>query len=128
MNQLFDLNGKVIVVTGATGILAGGAAKYLQQNGAKVVYLGRNQERVDKAISEANEISQDCMGLTCDVLDESGLKEGYEAVLSRFGRIDALINGAGGNMPGATIGPDKEIFDLDLDDYAKVMDLSLIHI
>ena len=92
MNQLFDLNGKVIVVTGATGILAGGAAKYLQQNGAKVVYLGRNQERVDKAISEANEISQDCMGLTCDVLDESGLKEGYEAVRSRFGRIDALMN------------------------------------
>ena len=125
MNQLFDLNGKVIVVTGATGILAGGAAKYLQQNGAKGVYLGRNQERVDKAISEANEISQDCMGLTCDVLDESGLKEGYEAVLSRFGRIDALINGAGGNMPGATIGPDKEIFDLHLDDYAKVMDLNL---
>ena len=125
MNQLFDISGKVIVVTGATGILAGGAAKYLQRNGAKVIYLGRNQERVDRAIQDAREISDDCMGLTCDVLDENGLKKGYEDVLNRFGQIDALINGAGGNMPGATIGPDKEIFDLDLDDYTKVMDLNL---
>ena len=125
MNQLFDISGKVIVVTGATGILAGGAAKYLQRNGAKVIYLGRNQERVDRAIQDAREISDDCMGLTCDVLDENGLKKGYEDVLKRFGQIDALINGAGGNMPGATIGPDKEIFDLDLDDYTKVMDLNL---
>ena len=65
------------------------------------------------------------MGLTSDVLDEESLSKGYEEVISRFGRIDALINGAGGNMPGATIGPDKEIFDLNLDDYSKVMDLNL---
>ena len=63
MNELFDVSGKVIVVTGATGILAGGAAQYLQKNGAKVVYLGRNQERVDKAITDAEAISPDCMGL-----------------------------------------------------------------
>ena len=125
MNELFDVSGKVIVVTGATGILAGGAAQYLQKNGAKVVYLGRNQERVDKAITDAEAISPDCMGITCDVLDEQGLEAGYSNVLDKFGRVDALINGAGGNMPGATIGPDKEIFDLDLMDYSKVMDLNL---
>ena len=125
MNELFDVSGKVIVVTGATGILAGGAAQYLQKNGAKVVYLGRNQERVDKAITEAEAISPDCMGVTCDVLDEQGLEAGYSKVVDKFGRVDALINGAGGNMPGATIGPDKEIFDLDLKDYSKVMDLNL---
>ena len=46
-------------------------------------------------------------------------------MINKFGRVDALINGAGGNMPGATIGPDKEIFDLSIDDYSKVMDLNL---
>ena len=77
MNELFDVSGKVIVVTGATGILAGGAAQYLQKNGAKVVYLGRNQERVNIAIAEAEAISSDCMGVTCDVLDEQGLEAAY---------------------------------------------------
>lgn len=125
MNELFHITDKVIVVTGATGILAGGAAQYLQRNGASVVYLGRNQTRVDKALSEAKTISGNCMGLTCDVLDKEALAEGYLEVIERFGKIDALVNGAGGNMPGATIGPDKEIFDLELNDYSKVMDLNL---
>jgi NAD(P)-dependent dehydrogenase (short-subunit alcohol dehydrogenase family) len=65
------------------------------------------------------------MGLTCDVLDKKALSEGYVKVIGEYGRMDALINGAGGNMPGATIGPDAEIFDLNLEDYGKVMDLNL---
>lgn len=125
MNDLFTISDKVIVVTGATGVLAGGAAQYLQKNGAKVVYIGRNQERVDQALESARTISADCIGLVCDVLDEKGLQTAFGKVLAQFGRIDALINGAGGNMPGATIGPDQEIFDLDIDDYGKVMDLNL---
>ena len=125
MNDLFTISGKVIVVTGATGVLAGGAAQYLQKNGAKLVYIGRNQERVDQALESARTISADCIGLVCDVLDEKGLQTAFGKVLAQFGRIDALINGAGGNMPGATIGPDQEIFDLDIDDYGKVMDLNL---
>lgn len=125
MNQLFDLSEKVVVVTGATGILAGGSAKYLQRNGARVVYLGRNEERVSHAVKEAKSISDNCMGLTCDVLNQSALLVAYQQVMKQYGRIDALVNGAGGNMPGATIGPEKEIFDLDLEDYSKVMDLNL---
>ena len=125
MNDLFKVNEKVVVVTGATGILAGGAAQYLQKNGATVVYMGRNQDKVDRVLSEARKISDNCMGLTGDVLDEKALSKGYVKVLEEYGRIDALINGAGGNMPGATIGPDAEIFDLNLEDYGKVMDLNL---
>ena len=125
MNELFDLSGKVIVVTGATGVLAGGSAQYLQKNGAKVVYLGRNQQKVDDVLAVAQQISADCTGLTADVLDEEKLSMAYERIMNQYGRIDALINGAGGNMPGATVGPEQEIFDLNLDDYAKVMDLNL---
>ena len=125
MNELFDLSGKVIVVTGATGVLAGGTAQYLQKNGATVVYLGRNQQKVDDVLAVAQQISADCMGLTADVLDEEKLSLAYERIMNQYGKIDALINGAGGNMPGATVGPEQEIFDLNLDDYAKVMDLNL---
>ena len=65
------------------------------------------------------------MGLTCDVLNQSALLVAYQQVMKQYGRIDALVNGAGGNMPGATVGPEKEIFNLDLEDYSKVMDLNL---
>ena len=125
MKDLFDLDGKVIVVTGATGVLAGGTAHYLQENGAKVVYLGRNHEKVDATLAKAQKISDECMGITADVMDETRLSVGYNEVMKKFGRIDALINGAGGNMSGATIGPDQEVFDLTLDDYSRVMDLNL---
>jgi len=125
MKNLFEVTGKVVVVTGATGILAGGTAKYLQEQGAKVVYVGRNQKKVDAVMEEVKTISDHCLGVTTDVLDEDGLNAGYEKVINQFGRVDALINGAGGNMPGATIGPDKEIFDLDIEDYSRVMDLNL---
>jgi NAD(P)-dependent dehydrogenase (short-subunit alcohol dehydrogenase family) len=125
MKELFNISGKVFVVTGSTGVLAGGTAKYLQEQGAKVAYLGRNQAKVDAVLEEAGKISEYCLGVTTDVLDEDGLNAGYEKVMNEFGRIDALINGAGGNLPGATIGPDKEIFDLSIDDYSQVMDLNL---
>ncbi len=125
MNELFDLRNKVIIVTGATGILAGGAARYLQANGATVVYLGRNRERVGHALEEAKKISENCLGLTCDVLDRDGLSSGYAEVIGKYGQIDALINGAGGNVPGAVVAPDREVFDLNLNDYDQVMDLNL---
>jgi NAD(P)-dependent dehydrogenase (short-subunit alcohol dehydrogenase family) len=125
MKELFNISGKVFVVTGSTGVLAGGTAKYLQEQGAKVAYLGRNQAKVDAVLEEAGKISEYCLGVITDVLDEDGLNAGYEKVMNEFGRIDALINGAGGNVPGATIGPDKEIFDLSIDDYSQVMDLNL---
>ena len=58
-------------------------------------------------------------------MDKDGLSLAHCKITEKYGRIDALINGAGGNMPGATIGPDQEIFDLNLEDYSKVMDLNL---
>jgi NAD(P)-dependent dehydrogenase (short-subunit alcohol dehydrogenase family) len=124
-SSLFDITGKVIAVTGATGVLAGGTANYLQQQGATVIYLGRSQDRVDAAVDAATTISDACRGYVCDVLDQDALDAVYEKIVCDFGRVDVLINGAGGNMPGATIGPDKDVFDLKIDDYSKVLDLNL---
>ena len=125
MKNLFDLSGKVIAVTGAAGVLAGGTAKYLQEQGAYVIYLDLFQEKVDETVAEAKGISDKCCGYACNVLDQDALDTVYEEIMADVGRVDVLINGAGGNMPGATIGPDQDVFDLQMDDYSKVLDLNL---
>ncbi len=125
MNNLFDISDKVIAVTGAAGVLAGGTAKYLQEQGAYVIYLDLFQERVDAAVAEAKQISDKCCGYACNVLDQAVLDSVCEKIMADVGRIDVLINGAGGNMPGATIGPDQDVFDLEMEDYSKVLDLNL---
>lgn len=125
MKNLFNVQNKVIAVTGAAGVLAGGVAKYLQEQGAYVIYLDLMQEKVDATIVEAKKISDACCGFACNVLDQDALDRVYDSVMKTCGRIDVLINGAGGNMPGATIGPDQDVFDLKMDDYSKVLDLNL---
>jgi len=125
MNKLFDVSDKVIAITGAAGVLAGGTANYLQEQGAYVIYLDLFQEAVDKAVEEAKKISDRCCGYACNVLDQAALDSVYEKIMGDLRRVDVLINGAGGNMPGATIGPDQDVFDLKMEDYSKVLDLNL---
>lgn len=127
MNDLFDLTDRVILVTGATGALAGSAADYLASQNARVVYLGRSQEKLDAALNKCRTKTPNaqCLGLAADVLDRPALERARDAVLQKWGRIDALVNGAGGNMPGATIPPGKTFSDLDFDAFQKVVDLNL---
>ncbi len=125
-NLLFDIDDKVIVVTGAAGVLAGGVARYLLEQGATLVMLDLRQEAVEKVVEECkNTIAPNVSGYVCNVLDQENLGEVYEKIMAEHGRIDVLLNGAGGNMPGATVGPDQTIFDLKMDDYSKVLDLNL---
>ncbi|MGB0776010.1 MAG: SDR family NAD(P)-dependent oxidoreductase, partial [Akkermansiaceae bacterium] len=125
MNELFNIEGKVIAITGATGILAGDLARYLLSQGAKVAILSRSADKVAAAVEEAKSISPHVMGAACDVTSQSDVQAAHDAILTHFGAVDALINGAGGNMPGATIGPDADLFSLDINDYASVMNLNL---
>ena len=101
MNKLFDISDKVIAVTGAAGVLAGGTAKYLQEQGAFVIYLDLFQEAVDKTVEAAKKISDKCCGYACNVLDQQALDAVYDKIMTDIGHIDVLINGAGGNMPGS---------------------------
>jgi len=125
--DLFDLSGRVYVVTGSTGALAGSAADYLAAQNARVVYLGRRQERIDAALTKSREKTPDaqCFGLTADILDRPALERARDSVLRQWGRIDGLVNGAGGNIPGATIPPDKAFSDLDFESFQQVVDLNL---
>jgi len=123
--SLFDLSQRVIVITGATGVLAGSAARYLAGQGARVVFLGRDQAKLDQAKSDTRGLPGETLGFSCDVQDREGLERVREEIVAKFGRIDALINAAGGNQPGATIMPEQTFLDLDLSAYRKVLGLNL---
>lgn len=125
MRNLFDIKDRVVVITGGTGVLGSCMVEYLAEQGAKVVVLARNKETGDKLVNSILAKGQEAMFLQSDVNDKAVLEQNCADVLKKYGRVDVLINGAGGNMPGATIGPDKTIFDLDVDAFKKVVDLNL---
>ena len=124
-SSLFDISGNVIVVTGATGVLAGSAARYLHAQGATVVFLGRDDAKLKKALDDTSAGPGKAAAISCNVLDRASLEQAKDEVLAKFGRIDALINAAGGNQPGAVITPEKSFFDLDMDAYRQVLALNL---
>jgi NAD(P)-dependent dehydrogenase (short-subunit alcohol dehydrogenase family) len=123
--SLFDLTDRVIVVTGATGVLAGSAARYLAAQGARVVFIGRDQGKLDTAVADVARGGGTALGFSCDVLDRAALERTRDAILAKWGRVDVLINAAGGNQPGATITPDKTFLDLNLEAYRQVLALNL---
>jgi len=131
MNQssLFDIRGRVIAITGALGALSGAAAEYFIAQGAKVAYLDLSMNPEKFAAVEAHALSIDpkaeVIGLSANVLERASLEKARDAILEKWGRIDVLLNGAGGNMAGATIPPEKTFFDLDLSAFEKVVDLNL---
>ena len=123
--NLFDINDKVVVITGGTGILGTCIGKYLASQGAKIVFLDRREEDGKALVKQiTDEGGEACFFLT-DVLNEAVLEQNCNDIIARYGRIDALLNAAGGNMPGATIGPDGNFFDLKVEDFQKVLNLNL---
>ena len=124
MKNLFDIKGKVIVITGGCGILGKNIANYLAEQGAKIVILDRVEDLGKQLEAELSQKTE-ALFLTTDVLNKEVLEENKKAIVERFGTIDILLNAAGGNMAGATIAPDKTFLDLDIDAFRKVVDLNL---
>lgn len=124
MKNLFDIKNKVIVLTGGCGILGQNIAKYLAENGAKIVVLDRNETLGRQLESELNQKSK-ALFLTTDVMNKEVLEQNKQEIVKRFGSIDVLLNAAGGNMAGATIAPDKTFLDLDIEAFKKVVELNL---
>ncbi|MCE7862406.1 MAG: SDR family NAD(P)-dependent oxidoreductase [Bacteroidetes bacterium CHB5] len=125
IENLFTLQSRVAIVTGGTGVLGSAMCKALANAGAAVVILGRRKEAADQLAKEIGTKGGMALGISADVLNKDQLIEARQRVLNKFGRIDILINGAGGNMPGAVVMPDKTIFDLSIDDFKSVVDLNL---
>lgn len=124
MNNLFDITGKVVVITGGYGILGRNIAHYLVEQGAKVVVLGRGEEQGKELEAELKK-KGDALFLVSDVMNKELLEQNRDEIVARYGTIDILLNAAGGNMAGATIAPDKTFLDLDLDAFKKVVELNL---
>lgn len=125
MKDLFSVKGKVILITGGSGILGTSMVHHFAEQGAKVVILDRNEELGKNLQDSVRDNGGDAWFLFTDVLKKDVLEQNYKDIMTKYGRIDVLINGAGGNMPGATIAPDKTIFDLEMDAFKKVVDLNL---
>lgn len=123
--NLFSIENKVILITGGGGILGGEMASYLLNNGATIVILDYKENIVNSAIEQLKKINNNVTGFVCNALDEKNLKEVSDKIIAKFGKIDILINAAGGNMPGATISVDQTIFDVNIDHFKKVVDLNL---
>lgn len=127
MENLFDVAGKVVVMTGACGVLGCSIVKYFASQGAKVVLLDldRASEAGEKIVSEIKADGGEACFFPTNVLDKAVLEQNYDQIMGKYGRIDVLLNAAGGNMPSATVPPDKTIFDLDIDAVKKVSELNL---
>ncbi len=123
--NLFNLENKIILVTGACGVLGGGIAKYLLENKATVLILHYKETPLKSAVSELKKISEKVEGYLCNVVEEKSLKAVAEKIMTAYGKIDVLINAAGGNKPGATIGPDQSVFEVDVEQFKQVIDLNL---
>ena len=121
---MLNLEGKVAIITGGNGVLGGAMAHGLAAQGVKVGILGRSPDTVESRVKEIEDAGGTAMSLVADVLDKQSLEEANTKVLKAWNKIDILVNGAGGNMKGATIGPDQTFFDLSLDDFSKVNDLN----
>ena len=124
MENEFSLKGKVIVVTGGTGILGNSFINGIVEAGAAVGILGRNAAVAHERADKINQNGGNALALVADVMDENQLEAAKESVLKKFGRIDGLVNAAGGNSPEGVLMPDQDIFDMNLEGMKKVMDLN----
>ena len=125
MKNLFDIRGRVVVVTGGAGILGRSICEYLAEQGAKVVVLDRDEQSGEALAASIREKGGEALFLVTDVLNREVLVANREAILAKYGQIDILLNAAGGNMGGATIAPDKSFLDLEIDAFKTVVDLNL---
>lgn len=125
MENPFDIKNRVIAVTGATGVLAGETARYLAKCGAKVAFIGRDPEKLAAAEKFCKDNKCEGAAIRADVTNKSDLISARDEILGKWGALDCLVNGAGGNRAGATIPPDKTFFDLDLSAWEDVFKLNM---
>jgi NAD(P)-dependent dehydrogenase (short-subunit alcohol dehydrogenase family) len=127
MNQLqswYDFSGQVAVITGGTGVLLSHAVRTLGEQGATLIILSTSAARAQARVDELSAAGVLAIPFQADVLDKARLEQVAAQVMDRFGRIDILLNGAGGNRPGAMVTPQQPFFDLSDEAVRQVFDLN----
>ncbi len=121
----FSLKNKVIVVTGGTGILGKCFIDAVVEAEGSVGILGRNEEVANQRADEINKNGGQAIALIADVMEQDQLTASKDKLLDKFGKIDGLVNAAGGIMPQSVLMPDENLFNMNLDGMREVMDLNL---
>jgi len=123
--EIFSLKGKVIVVTGATGVLGFSFINAIANAGGIVGVLGRNEKVANERVEEIIKNGGEAIVLIADVMNEEQLIAAKNKVIGKYGKIDGLVNGAGGNVPESIVQPDQDVFSLQLEGMKKAMEVNL---
>ena len=126
MEPNFSLAGKVIVVTGGTGVLGGAFVEAIATAGGVVGILGRNEKIANERANAINQKGGQALTLIADVTNESQLESACQQMLNAYGKMDGLVNAAGGNMPDAVVQPNQDVFQLNFQALQDVMQLNLM--
>ncbi|HEY0041070.1 MAG TPA: SDR family oxidoreductase, partial [Flavisolibacter sp.] len=113
------------IVTGGTGILGSAFIDAIVETGGTVGILGRKKDVAEQRATDINNRGGKALALVADVLKEEELQAAKEKILDQFGRLDGLVNGAGGNMPEGVLQPEEDIFKMNMDGMRRVLDLNL---
>ncbi|MBC8263773.1 MAG: SDR family oxidoreductase [Anaerolineales bacterium] len=122
----YDLLGKAAVLTGGAGVLCSTMARGLSACGAKTAILDINLEAAKQVAAQLRESGGEAIAIKANVLDKASIEEAANQVIDAFGRVDILINGAGGNKKEATTGDELSFFDLPADAIRWVFELNCI--
>lgn len=125
MLHLFDLTNKVIIITGATGVLGEAFVNAVADMNAKVVLIGRNEEAGNARTNSLLERGKEAIFIKADVLNKEDLLNAREIILNKWQHINGLVNAAGGNVAEAVIQPGEDVFDINIDALRKAFDLNL---
>ncbi|MHB1484246.1 MAG: SDR family oxidoreductase [Saccharofermentanales bacterium] len=125
MIDIFDVREKVIVITGAGGVLCSEIAKGLSERGALIAALDISQEKLDSLTGKIREDGGVAIGVKADVTKRESLINAKDIIMNEFGRIDVLLNGAGGNKKEATVDKECDFFSIPEEMFDSVMDLNL---
>ena len=126
IESLFGLSGKAVLITGGGGVLCGAMSQALARAGARIAVLDRSLEAAQEVANRIVTAGGTAVTVQCDVLDRPSLEAAAATVLAAFGRVDILVNGAGGNSPQATTSADLAFFDLPADAIQWVFNLNFI--
>jgi len=125
MSDMFSLKGKVIIVTGGTGVLGGGFVKGIAQQGGIPVILGQNAEKGKERVDEVKAMGGEAYFIATNVLEVTELEKAKNEILEKYGKIDGLVNGAGGNVPEGVLPPTEDVFTLNIEGMKKALVLNV---
>jgi NAD(P)-dependent dehydrogenase (short-subunit alcohol dehydrogenase family) len=126
VSELFNIKDKVAVVTGGTGVLGGAMVRGLSAHGCKVGIASRTREKAAKFVEEIEAAGGEAIPLQMDVTQKDSVEAAAAEVMEKWGRVDILVNSAGGNNPKATVTEDLSFFDMPAEALKDVIDLNLI--